>query len=301
VGVLEVGDVNLTANGKSAYAGMYISSDYMERNAGIVVGDLNMVVNNVVDTATTNTATVSLSIDNYEGSITIGDINLSTAFLDAKDNKSFVAAYVNLDASDEDGDGNTANITIGDITVSGGDGIIDNFATLTGWLQLSADDDITIGTINYSGYGADADLDISGFTTVTAVIGSANDDTITVGKQTATQLTGGAGADTFVIDTTYDAKTLATIHKILDFSNAQGDMIDAGITPPDATEYGEGSYANFDAFLTSADAANKHIYVGLVGSDGFVAIDNNGDNTVDSVIMLVGLNSLGNIDLASFV
>jgi len=79
-----------------------------------------------------------------------------------------------------------------------------------------------------------------------------------------------------------------------------GDKIDLSVVV-NVGNYGEASYADFAAFVTGANAADKAVMVGLVGSTGYAAVDYNTDGTVDFMIELTGLNSLGNIDVASFV
>jgi hypothetical protein len=296
IGTITAGDVTMSAKGEFADAYFFLSASSADTIGAMTVGNLDLSVGN--DAKKTG-AGVDVEIGNWSGdsssSVTVGNINLTGTTVRAVDDVTMTyTADVSIWSSEGD-------ITVGNIVVAGGDGKADNFATLTNWLSVSSiNGDTTLGVINYSGYSAAATLDITGFDTVAGVIGTAKGDTITVAKQTATELTGGAGADTFVINTTYDAKTLATVHKITDFNNAQGDKIMVGIVPVVA-EYGEAAYADFAAFLTSAGTADKDVYVGLVGGDAFVAIDHNFDNTVDSVIMLVGLNSLSNIDVASFV
>lgn len=295
IGTITVGDVVMSAKGEWATAEFYLSASSADVIGAMTVGNLDLSVGN--DAKKTG-ANIDVEIGNWSGdsasSVTVGNINLTgTTVRGTSDTTMTYTADVSIWSEN-------GNVTVGNITVAGGDGKADNFATLTNWFSASSSNGtVTVGTISYSGYGAAATIDITGFNTVAGVIGSAFADTITVGKQAATQVTGGAGADTFEIVTAYNAKTLATVHKILDFSNAQGDKIDVGVTPSVAS-YGEASYASFDAFWTSASAAGKDVYVGLVGSDAFVAIDHNGGG-VDSVIMLVGLSSLGNIDVASFI
>jgi hypothetical protein len=65
--------------------------------------------------------------------------------------------------------------------------------------------------------------------------------------------------------------------------------------------YGESTYADFAAFAAGAAAADKAVWVGLVGSTGYAAVDYDTNGTVDYMIELVGLTSTGNIDVASFI
>src|SRR3546814_3393491 len=81
---------------------------------------------------------------------------------------------------------------------------------------VSTGGDITIGGVDYSGYGAAATIDVSAYEGAATIIGSAYGDTITDNAGT-NAITGGTGADTFnFLDTNTD-KTEATADKITDF------------------------------------------------------------------------------------
>jgi hypothetical protein len=122
-------------------------------------------------------------------------------------------------------------------------------------------------------------------------------------------MTGGDGADLFVFDAANTGKTLATMDQVLDFTintttPTLGDQLNVGVTPGIST-YAESTDADFSAFNTAANAADKQVFVGLVGGDGgnnlIVAVDSNTDNNVDFMIQLVGVHNLDQINLASFV
>jgi Ca2+-binding RTX toxin-like protein len=164
---------------------------------------------------------------------------------------------------------------------------------------LAAVKTITIGGVDYSGFKAGATIDVSNFAGAASVVGSAFDDVITDNKGTNT-LTGGAGADTFTFVTTNTGKTGATGDVITDFSEAGGDRIASGAGAVTAAEYGENTFTDFASFLSGADAADKNVFVGQVGTNLWVAVDSNQDNTVDYTIKLLGV-SLAGIDLAAFV
>jgi hypothetical protein len=289
IGTVTLGNVSMNVNGQDAYGYFWVDTDSQDETGLLTVGDMSLIVGNA---AKKTGASLEVDVTSDDGDVTIGNVTLHGSSVRAAGDATMTYSADFYASANGD-------LKVGNITVTGGDGTADNFATLSNWLSLNGTT-ISVGTIDYSGYGAAATIDITGFKNVAGVVGSSKADTITAGKQTATEIRGGAGGDTFVFDTAYNAKTLATIHKILDFSNSQGDKINVGVTPT-VTTYGEASFGSFDLFVTGANAADKDVFVGLVSGNGFVAIDHNMDGTVDSIIELVGLNSLGNIDVASFV
>ena len=300
IGNITVGDVAVTVNGDSAWGYFYISASSATSAGTVTVGDLDLAVGTVAQ----KTAYLDVEIGNDLGSVVVGDIDLTgTSVRGAGDITMAYTADVSLWSSAAGG------ITIGTITVSGGDGAADNFADSTfdlatggGWLTLSAGaQGVTLGGVDYSGYGkaTGVTLDVSGFKGNTMVVGSAFNDAIT-DNAGDNELTGGAGADTFTILDTNTGTTQGLIDKIMDFSNAQGDKIDLSVAV-NVANYGEAGYADYNAFLAGADAADKAVWVGLVGSTGFAAVDYDASGSVDYVIQLTGLGSLGNIDVASFI
>lgn len=287
-GKVSLGDVSLTANGAGAQAYFYVTAVSMAENAGFELGDVSIAV-------ARNNALATLSLFNYEGSVTVGDINVTIGT-----GSGTAGVSVVISADDSDTSGNVADITIGDVTVSGGNGVADNLATFStgSWLDLTAAvGDINIGTVDYSKYGAAATIDLSGFTTATGVVGSAYADTIIDGAGASTY-TGGKGGDEFDFSAGLSGKTEATIDTVTDFDAAGGDLLLLGVVPT-APTYGEATYATFAAFVTGANAANKEVFVGQVGSNSFVAVDAGNDGTVDYIIKLTGVD-LSEINLASF-
>ncbi len=119
------------------------------------------------------------------------------------------------------------------------------------------------------------------------------------------KLTGGDGADLFIIDTANTGKTLVTMDQVLDFSNGAGDKLDVGVIPIDLLTYAEGTFASFAEFNDAANAANKSVFVGSVTDQNslIVAVDSGllPDGNVDFMVQLVGITDLGQIDTASFV
>jgi len=290
IGAITVGNVDMTVNGAGAWGYFYISASSAASIGTVTVGDLDLSIGTVAK----KTAWLGVDIGNDEGHVVVGDINLTgTSVRGTLDATMTYSADISIWAA--------GNATIGNITVSGGDGDADNFDNFGFLNTTSVSGNVTIGNVDYSGYGAAATIDVSGYKGAGAVIGTAFGDTITdnAGKNV---LTGGAGADTFEFVNANTGKTLATMDVIMDFSNAAGDKIDLTLTGGglDVTRYSEATYADFTAFVAGADAGNKAVFVGQIGSDSIVAVDHNEDGTVDFMIMLMGV-STANIDVASFI
>ncbi len=305
VGTTTYGDVALVANGEGADAYFTLYNSATDSAGDTTLGNFDLSV----DVAAKKTgALVEAYLNIDEGDVTIGDITLgSTSVRGLTD---VTMAYDGWFTAYAD----NGALTVGDITVTGGDGKADNFAFLfdsdingsamieadeEGWLTLDGNDGVTIGDVDYSGYGAAATIDVSGVKGAAAITGTAKGDSI-IDNAGANALTGGDGADTFVFVDTNTGKTPTTVDQILDFDNAAGDKIDISATI-DEFNYSEGTHADFSTFLAAANGADKAAYSGLVAGDVWVAVDNAGDGTVDFVIQLVGVNSLGDIDIASFV
>lgn len=302
IGAVTVGDVDMTVNGDSAYGRFYISASSAASAGPVTVGDLDLAVGNA---AASTGSFLEVSVGNDVGDVVVGDINLSGVSLGATLTYS---ADVSIWASD--------SISIGNIVVSGGDGAADNFRSFgsaydwnvdadtadhgeTSWLSTAAGAaGVTIAGVDYSAYGTSAWIDVSGYKGAATIEGSAFGDLIT-DNTGANTITGGAGADTFTFLDGNTGQTVATMDKITDFSNASGDKIDLSVAV-NVGNYGEASYADFAAFVTGVNAANKDVFVGLVGGVGYAAVDYDANDTVDFMIELTGLNSLGNIDVASF-
>jgi len=300
VGDVTFGNVAMSAaggQGAESYLEIYVGD---AGSAGtLTFGDFDLSVNNKTATALSNWSYVSVSVDNDLGNVVIGNINLSTStVLAATTDKNFVSASFAAEAQ--------GTLTVGNVSVSGGDGAADNFADLNGWLSLSSSGGktITIGDVDYSGYGAKATIDVSGYAGAANIAGGAKADTITDNKGT-NAITGNGGADVFTFVNDNTGKGLVTMDQILDFSNSGGDKIDLDLlngvlTVPRYSEVG--GLADFGAFNTAANAADKAVFVGEVtGVDGVIAaVDYDENGSVDFMINLVGVD-LNGVDVASFV
>lgn len=287
IGDIMVGDVDVTVNGDSAWGGFYISASSATSGGTVTVGDLDLSVGTLAQ----KTAYLDVSIGNDLGDVVVGDINVTGTSVRATGDVTMAyTADVSIWSA--------GNISIGTVSVSGGDDAADNFQAL-GFLSTTAGGVVSLGGVDYSGYGAAATLDVSGYAGDTVIVGSAFGDLIT-DNTGANAITGGAGADTFTFLDGNTGLTIGTMDQLLDFNNAGGDKIDLSVAV-NVGNYGEAAYADFASFAAGANAADKAVWVGLVGSDGYAAVDYDTDGAVDYMIELVGLNSLGNIDVASFV
>jgi hypothetical protein len=294
IGTITFGNVSMAAKGEGAEANLFISASSADAIGTMTFGNFDL---SLTQSAKKTGALIDVNITNTAGDIVLGNINLgSTSVRAVGDTTMTYSADFYASAG--------GDLTVGNITVTGGDGESDNFMTLTSWLDLNATGDITIGDVDYSGYTGKSTvtnvIDVSGFDGAAVIKGSAQKDTISDNDGTNT-ITGGASADTFIFTTDNTGKTLATMDKVTDFSNAAGDKLDVGVSTT-TNNYSEASFADFASFVTGANAANKDVFVGLVtGQGAIVAVDHNADGTVDFMVQLVGMTSLNDIDLASFV
>lgn len=306
IGAVTYGDVSLAADGINAYAGMWVSATNADSVDTMTFGDVTLSIDTAAVSGTAAAPLVYASAYfgvETEGDLVVGDIDLSTDSILSTfggGNVDLARVWASFSASA------SGDVTLGDITVSGGDGEIDNFATLTSWLNVTAGGDISIGTIDYSDYGTGAVIDISGYASVEGIIATDDDDTF-IDNAGATAFTGGEGADIFRFVDANAGMALGSIDQILDFSNAAGDKIDftllnggAGLIVTELN-YDEVTASDFAAFMTAAGASDHDVCVGDVGTDLFVAVDGNSDDTVDFVIQLTGVGSLADIDVASFI
>jgi hypothetical protein len=293
LGDMTVGTVSMDVNGENASGYFYASASSASTGGVMTFGGFDL---SVTSGAKKLGAEVYVSLYNSLSDVVMGGISLSGGVRGATDTTMTYSADVNAYAA--------GNLNVGDITVSGGDGASDNFATLDfavpGWLDVSAGGNVVVGAIDYSGYGAAATIDVSTVGGAPSIAGTAKNDLI-IDNKGANALTGNGGADTFTFIDTNTGKTLATLDQILDFTNGAGDKID--ITPVvNVGNYSEGVYADFATYAAAANAGNKAVFVGEVGGvDGVIAaVDYDVNGSVDFMINLVGVG-LDGVDVASFV
>jgi Ca2+-binding RTX toxin-like protein len=124
--------------------------------------------------------------------------------------------------------------------------------------------------------------------------GAGNDDTL-VGGAGADTLHGNSGADVFVFGAGDTGTTAGTVDEILDF-NAGTDFLSLGVAGS-ASNYAE-SLANAGSLagaITTAqglmDGTVRFVFV-VVGADGYMLVDRNGDAAVDEAIKLTGVTDL---------
>ncbi len=297
LGDMTVGTVSIDVNGENARGYFYASASSAANAGAMTFGGFDL---SVTSGAKKLGADIYVDIRNTLSDVVMGDINLSGGVRGATDVTMTYTADVNAYAA--------GNLTVGNITVSGGDGLSDNFESLDfalpTWLDVSAGGKVVVGAIDYSGYGAAVAIDVSTVGGAPSIAGGAKADTI-IDNKGANAITGNGGADIFTFINANTGKTVATFDQILDFTNGAGDKIDLDLLNGVLTvaRYSEvGGLADFAAFNTAANAADKAVFVGAVtGIDGVIAaVDHDENGSVDFMINLVGVG-LDGVDVASFV
>jgi len=136
--------------------------------------------------------------------------------------------------------------------------------------------------------GNDADNVLTGLGGGDTLLGNGGNDTLRGGVG-ADKLTGGAGADVFVYsgfsESTVDAKGRDTI---MDFSHAQGDLIDLSKIDANAGDAGEGAFKLMAAF----DGTHGALTVTAQGSQWLISADYNGDKIADFAILVTSSTAL---------
>jgi len=283
IGDIVVGDIYLQASGSSATASLSFSVSSAADVGSLTIGDITIDVTNTASATVDANAQVNITLD-AAGDVVVGDITISAAsitdeYVDSAD----VAVSVTLNASSGD-------LTIGDITVVGGysnsnSEVLDNFATLTAWLDASASGTVTVGNVDYSDYVSTADIDVSGYDGAAIIYAAQGDTTITLndGKNTVYL---GDGADVVTVSENASSPlSLSGIDLVYNFEQGT-DVIDAGLSGSDFS-WG-GTKSTFELFVTAAGNADYDAYAAKVGSNTFVAFDADGDDTVDFIVELVG-------------
>ncbi|MFA6191743.1 MAG: hypothetical protein WC665_05260 [Sulfurimonas sp.] len=151
------------------------------------------------------------------------------------------------------------------------------------------------GTINVITTGAGNDV----------IVASLGSDTITGGFGVDI-MTGGSGTDTFLIGAGDTGLTLATADTITDFT--AGDVINATSIVGGATIVDGSGFADFDAFVTAANAVytvNTAAYIAYNAAnsgDAWVLLDHDNSDSVttgDSIVVLSGVNTAAKIDVVA--
>lgn len=308
IGTVTFGNIDLTAAGHNAWAGAFIYLSDTGDTVGLAtVGDITLNGSNTI--LATRGADVSFTMYS-NGSIKVGDIAVAAGAVTAL----FVdSATVEFDL--DIGTGN--NLTVGNITVTGGfvndpDGIpdngdelvLDNLGVLTNWMNLyeTGSGSITVGNVDYSGYEAAATIDVSAFETVGTITAAQDDTNITLNTSTKNVVILGAGDDTVDVGTGGTLKLTAAVIDVINNFTTGSDVIEIDTTGDFDFDFVSLAAANYAAFLVAADAAmsgGTDIYVGKVGSDLYLAVDQDTGGAVDFVIKLAGISTVVSGDFVS--
>lgn len=292
-----VGDVSLVAAGTgTATANFSIDADATGTAGDVLIGDVSLAatVSDTTDTAIVDFDALS------DGDITVGDIVMSAQYTGTADAVALAGAVtleLDLSASDD--------ITVGDISVVGGientagTAVLDNlgvFGTgVTSWFAATAGGDITIGDVDYSGYAADAVIDVSGFLGAENITAAGGDTDITVNDTTNT-VTLGDGDDTVIYAADEQSgTTYAEIDKIIDFEASGDDAIDLTFITGTSVAIGA-TVADYDAFLTTAQQVMTNFGDDVVtlndGTNTYVGVDSDNDSVLDFAIELTGVTAV---------
>ena len=118
--------------------------------------------------------------------------------------------------------------------------------------------------------------------------GGAGDDVL-IGSWGMDMMTGGAGADRFVFQTGHSGRWQGNADRILDFSGADGDVID--LSAIDAVAGGGDDAFTFTASGAFSGTAGELVSY-VAGGNTYVAGDTDGDGTADFIIRLDGVVEL---------
>ena len=145
-------------------------------------------------------------------------------------------------------------------------------------------DDKLIGSSGKDALDGGADNDwLHGGGQDDTLVGGAGDDVL-IGSWSTDTLTGGTGADTFLFETGHTGRWKGNADRILDFSQAEGDVID--LSAIDAVAGGEDDAFTFAGSAFTGTAGELIAYT--EGGETFVAGDVNGDGVADFLIRLNG-------------
>lgn len=321
VGDVVIGDISLNATAENVAADADADNDEASPSVSIygdqgstllsmLIGDIDIILTNSVDSSTGftgldyNGASASLSVTS-DVAITIGDINISAVNDSTVDVQGGVGAGLFEANLNINADGGADDITIGDITISGGDvdtsgTNLDNLGNLTAVLGLTGDT-ITVGDVDYSGYGNDATIDVSDFAGAENIMAASADTDITV-NDTQNIITLSDGDDMVIYEAEEQSGTTeADIDQIIDFTSGS-DTIDLSFFGLGGTAGIGGTVADYATFLTSAQAAmtfdDFDVFTQTDGTNTYVAVnsDNDASEIIDFVIQLTGVTTVATGD-----
>lgn len=187
---------------------------------------------------------------------------------------------------------------VGDkVTERVGEGIDLVRASLSWTLDHDIENLLLVGTGNFSGTGNNLQNSLSGNEGANLLSGKEGNDALSgyggndtlIGGTGADMLKGGAGADTFVfasvLESAVDAKLRDTI---LDFSQADKDLVDLSKIDANGADAGEGAFK----LLTAFDGTHGALTVTAQGSQWLVQGDINGDKLADFAILVTSTSAL---------
>jgi len=322
---ITTGNIDLTAH-HNQELNLYVSNSADNKPGAVNIGNVTVAVagTNAATKAdvTLKVFTDSLTADKVgSGSITTGNITIGSSGDTTAATKANMAVHVDLTSD-------YGNVTVGNITVSGGalnhakTAPLDNFNVLTSWLDASAaNGKVTVGSIDYSGYVGDGAYDtvasttntngtlinVSGYLGAASIVGAQGGSTIIDNSGTnAIDLThSGTNSNLVALqevqNAVSDSGTAITVtsQSALDSINgwssadgialASGSTIE-GLTGTTVVNGGGQSFANFLVNAENAiDVNGDAAYAGTVSGDTYLAL-NHGGHVVE-IVELVGVQT----------
>ncbi|HEX8233166.1 MAG TPA: hypothetical protein VF559_07470 [Caulobacteraceae bacterium] len=299
-----------TISGVQSQAIFLLSDSISVYNAGDIQGGITSA--GELNCSVTNTGLIVGDVASYghilvynSGEITGGVFTADGDDLDVIKNSGVIQGMVGTGLG-ADRIINTGSLNYGVVLGDGNDLLDTRFGRVVDTIDAGNGDDRVLG-----GDGADivvgfngADLlkgfggedDLSGGEGKDTLAGGLGDDLLTGGRN-ADRLVGGDGADTFTFTSTLDSTAgLANRDTIVDFSRAEEDEIDLGLTDANNTLAGNQAFA----FIGTAAFGNVagQLRYSVVEGNALLEGDINGDGTADFGVLLLKVT---NLEAADFV
>lgn len=301
IGSVTIGDITLTNTAINAYQSVEVSVTAANGDTGAL---------NIGNVALNAFAGAWVSLDVFVSGITgVGDGDVTVGGL-------AITGEAVVKGTDWDifiGDSTTysGDISIGAVTVGVTEAVAATTYDLTDVLfDVTTTGSITLGSVDYSAFTAAAgtalEIDLSGYLGDTTVIGSELDDHITDNDGVNT-FTGGAGADDFEFlqqDANNVGLSAAGADVITDFDSGVDVITFNNTVAITVGEYFEGTFSTFALFVAGAktqmtSSPEDDLIAGQVGSDVYIAIDNDDGDKIDHIIVLKDA-TLADINFADF-